>query len=116
MLIDSRKTPYDLDRFLDAWCSQNEQDWRRAAFLEKLETYVPPRPRTYADRKWLEGYVETARTLAPTIFSPYKEKWILSGASFARDRITKTRLQMQRRDLTSRGAGQIDAWLDAVGC
>lgn len=115
MPIDSRKTSNDLDHFLEDWCSGNNQDWRRAAFLERLEGYVPKRPRTYADRKWLEGYVETAQTLRPV---ESRGGFIAGEKGYLDvvDRICETLAKMQHKPLTSRGEGQIDAWLDAVGC
>jgi len=103
-----------------SWCEKQdckcEYNFHRAVFAEKLETYAVPRPKTYADRKWLEGYSETARTIEPTILSCHKERWIVVALRVARERVREMRIKMQKKDLTARGAGQIDAWLDAVGC
>ena len=78
-------------------------------FASFLETYCAPRPKTYSDRKWLEGYCETARTLHGIHFYP------IPGRIITKQRITATINEMLEKNLTARGCGQIDAWLDAVG-
>lgn len=87
-----------------------EQAERRANFCTFLDTYCAPRPKSYGDRKWLEGYaefcidpswvgfhaihIETREALGLFIFAATEcfNKW------------------------THRDRGQVDSYLDSVGC
>lgn len=83
-----------------------EQERRRGDFLYALNMYVVPRPRTYADRKWLEGYCEACVTIGR----------ILPIFGVVRYTITSLRTGMQKGPVTAILSGHIDAWLDSVGC
>ena len=88
-----------------------EHACQREAFLARLEKYVVRRPRTYSDRKWLEGYCEVVRNLIPFLTRNELTHYA-----------TGSRAMVERADgvidkfLTRRVEGQIDAWLDAIGC
>jgi hypothetical protein len=87
---------------------------RRKLFIRKLETYVAPRPRIYADRKWLEGYTSTSVIIGRMAALPTKTPGLL----ISREAIRSMRMILTgtTRKLTAAQAGAIDAYLDSVGC
>jgi hypothetical protein len=85
-----------------------DNETRRVSFLKKLQTYTPRRPRTYRDRKWLEGYTLTARNIKN--FNAFMIPHLVT--SF----VNTYAVPRYYLKLTAESRGAMDAFLEAVGC
>ena len=97
-------TPLEVDARVEEFVTAK----RRYEFLMALENYVPRRPRTYRDRKWLEGYSLTAAHI--TNFQPCMMTHVISSLVQA---YANPRYYLK---ITQESRGAVDAFLDAVGC
>lgn len=85
--------------------------FERLLFAAMLEDYVVPRPKTYANRKWLEGYCEGARFVQSDRNTTFH--WLKPAQATS---VIVSNIINGNMKLTAKVNGQIDAWLDAIGC
>lgn len=87
---------------------------------ELPEIIVVRRPRTYADRRWLESYSTSARTLSymvPTM-RPHNidGQWFTHYAVQLSITLLRQAFASPKVKVTHGLRGAIDAWLDSVNC
>ena len=102
-------TESEIQNYLASWAAEIrvEKDRRRVEFLNRLDLYVVPRPKTYADRKWLEGYCEEARTVET--LQIHNHTMTLGLKSLCAHYINQP-------TFTAIEKGRVDAFLDFIGC
>lgn len=108
--IRLEKIEHTVDSWKKSW-NYWEQERRRGDFLYALNNYVPKRPRTYADRKWLEGYCTVAGTIRNVAESMRGTNSPLCTIQALRKALSNSTFKP-----TAALKGSIDAWLDSVGC